>query len=45
MLFREMRNFLQIFAEKLTQTPEHGGLLERVASCGEIDAFSSFFEK
>ena len=45
MLFLEIRQFLQLFAEKLTQTPKHGGLLEEGLSCGEIDDFSWFLEK
>ena len=40
-----MRQFLQLFGVKLTQTPKHGGLLEKVASFGHSDDFSWFFAK
>ena len=36
---------MQLFAGKLTQTPKHGSLREKVASFGQIDDFSSFFWK
>ena len=45
MLFREIRHFLQLFAEKLTQTPRHRGLLKKVAHFGQIDDFIWFFAK
>ena len=45
MLLREMRHFLQLFTEKLTETPKHGGLLEKVASFGQIDDFPCFLAK
>ena len=44
MFIREMGQFLELFAEKFTQKPKHGGLLEKVASFGQIDDFSCFFE-
>ena len=44
-LFCKMRLLLHFFAEKLTQTPTHGGLLEKVASFGKIDDFSCFSAK
>ena len=40
-----MRHFFQLFAEKLTQTPRHRGLLEKVAHFGEINDFSCFLAK
>ena len=45
MLFRKMRHFLQLFAEKLTQTSKHGGLLQKVPHFGQIDDFSCFLAK
>ena len=30
MVFHEMRHFLQLFAEKLTKTPKHDSLLEKL---------------
>ena len=39
MLFREMRHFLQLFAEKLTQTRRHRRLLEKLAHFGQIGDF------
>ena len=45
MLFRKIKHFLQLVAEKLTQTPTHGGLLEKVGNFGQIDNFSYFFAK
>ena len=45
MLSRKIKHFLQLLAEKLTQTPTHGGLLEKVACFGQIDDFSCFFAK
>ena len=41
----EIRHFLQVFAERLTQTSKHGTLLEKVASFGQIDDFPCFFAK
>ena len=43
MVFREISHFLQVFADKFTQTPKHGGLLEKVARFGQIDDFVRFF--
>ena len=45
MLIREMGQFLELFAEKFTQKPKHGGFLEKVASFAQIDDFSFFFAK
>ena len=45
MLFREMRHFLQLFAEKFTQTTKHGSFLENVAIFRLIDDFLGFFMK
>ena len=45
MVFREIGHFLQLFAEKLTQTPKRGGLLKMVLQFGQIDDFSCFFAK
>ena len=45
MLFREMRHFLQLFPEKLTETLKHGSLLQKVEDFGQIDDFSCFLAK
>ena len=45
MLFREMRQFLQLFAEKVTETSKHGSLLQKVEHFGQIDDFPCFCEK
>ena len=45
MLFRELRHFLQLFAEKFTQTLQDRGLLEKVARFGQMDDSSCFFPK
>ena len=45
MLSREVRHFLQLFAEKLNKTPNHGSLLEKVDTFGQIDDFSCFIAK
>ena len=38
-LFGEMRHFLQLSAQKLTQTPNHGSLVEKVASFAKSTIF------
>ena len=45
MLSCEMGLFLHFFAEKSTQTPKHGGFLEKVASFCQIDDFPCFSAK
>ena len=45
MLFREMRQFWKLFAEKFSETPKHGCLLEKVLHFGQIVDFSCFFAK
>ena len=45
MLFCEIGLFLHFFAEKLTQTPTHGGLPENFESFGQIDDFPCFSAK
>ena len=45
MLFHELRHYLQLFKEKLTQTAKDGSLLEKVEHFGRIDDFPCFFEK
>ena len=44
-LSREMRYFLKLSAEKLTQTPTHGSLLEKIASFNQVGDFSCFLSK
>ena len=44
-LFREIRHVLQPFAEKLTQTPKHSSVDQRVPRFGQIDDFLCFFAK
>ena len=38
-----MRNFLQLFPEKLIEMQRHGSLFEKLQSFGQIDHFSCFF--
>ena len=43
MLFQEMREFLQLFPERLMEMQRHGSLFENLQSFGQIDHFSQFF--
>ena len=45
MLFHEMKDFLQLFPEKLIEMQRHGSLLEELQRFGQIDEFSCFFTK
>ena len=45
MLFHEMKDFLQLFPEKLIEMQRHGSLFEKLQSFGQIDEFSCFFTK
>ena len=42
-LFHEIRNFLQLFPEKLIEMQRHGSLLEKLESFSQIDDFLCFF--
>ena len=41
-LFREISHFLQLFAEKLTKTPKHGSLLEKLLVLAKSMIFRAF---
>ena len=42
MLFHEMRQFLQLFAEKYMETSKHGSFLEKLQVLTESTSFRAF---
>ena len=45
LFLHEMKDFLQLFSEKLIEMQRDGSLLEKLQSFGQIDDFSRFFTK